>query len=79
MLLATFASNLGRVQQIINVARKHGRRVGVVGRSMVNNVKIATVGEFRKAVAEVTVGKSLAILVRRGDGSLYVPLKITGE
>lgn len=41
VLLATFASNLGRVQQIINVARKHGRRVGVVGRSMVSNVKIA--------------------------------------
>ncbi|RIK35680.1 MAG: ribonuclease J [Chloroflexi bacterium] len=41
VLLATFASNLGRVQQIINVARRHSRRVGVVGRSMVNNVKIA--------------------------------------
>ncbi len=41
VLLATFASNLGRVQQIINAARRHGRRVGVVGRSMVNNVKIA--------------------------------------
>jgi ribonuclease J len=41
ILLATFASNLGRVQQIINVTRKHNRRVGVVGRSMVNNVKIA--------------------------------------
>lgn len=42
VLLATFASNLGRVQQIINAARNHGRRVGVIGRSMVNNVKIAT-------------------------------------
>ncbi len=41
ILLATFASNLGRVQQIINAARNHGRRVGVIGRSMVNNVKIA--------------------------------------
>ena len=41
ILLATFASNLGRVQQIINVARRHKRRVGVVGRSMVNNVRIA--------------------------------------
>ncbi|MCB0151008.1 MAG: ribonuclease J, partial [Caldilineaceae bacterium] len=41
ILLATFASNLGRVQQIINVARRHDRRVGVVGRSMVNNVRIA--------------------------------------
>jgi ribonuclease J len=41
VLLATFASNLGRVQQIINVARRHGKRVGVVGRSMISNVKIA--------------------------------------
>jgi ribonuclease J len=41
VLLTTFASNLGRVQQVINVARRHGRRVGAVGRSMVNNVKIA--------------------------------------
>lgn len=41
VLLATFASNLGRVQQIINAARRHGRRVGVIGRSMVSNVKIA--------------------------------------
>jgi ribonuclease J len=41
VLLATFASNVGRVQQVINVARRHGRRVGVIGRSMVNNAKIA--------------------------------------
>ena len=42
VLLATFASNLGRVQQVIHAAKRQGRRVGVVGRSMVNNVKIAT-------------------------------------
>lgn len=41
VLLATFASNIGRVQQIITAARAHGRRVGVIGRSMVNNVRIA--------------------------------------
>ena len=41
VLLATFASNIGRVQQIINMARKHDRRIGVIGRSMVNNVRIA--------------------------------------
>jgi ribonuclease J len=41
VLLTTFASNLGRVQQVIDAARRHGRRVGVVGRSMISNVKIA--------------------------------------
>ena len=41
ILITTFASNLGRVQQVINVARRHGRRIGPVGRSMINNVKIA--------------------------------------
>ncbi|OZA30745.1 MAG: protease Do [Hydrogenophilales bacterium 17-61-9] len=45
----------------------------------VNNIKIATVAAFRKAIAAVPAGKSVAILVRRGDGSLYIPLKITGE
>ncbi|MEM7131275.1 MAG: ribonuclease J [Chloroflexota bacterium] len=42
VILATFASNVGRVQQIINVARRNGRRVGVTGRSMINNTKIGT-------------------------------------
>jgi len=41
VILATFASNISRVQQIITISRKHGRRVGMIGRSMVNNVKIA--------------------------------------
>lgn len=41
IILATFASNISRVQQIINVSRRYNRRVGVIGRSMVNNVKIA--------------------------------------
>ena len=42
VLLATFASNLSRVQQVINVAMRHGRKVGVTGRSMVNNTRMAT-------------------------------------
>ena len=45
----------------------------------VNNSKIASIEAFRKAIAAVPAGKSVAILVRRGDGSLYIPLKISGE
>jgi serine protease Do len=45
----------------------------------VNNGKLATVEAFRKAIAAVPAGKSAAILVRRGDGSLYIPLKISAE
>ena len=41
VILATFASNISRIQQVINVARLNGRRVGVIGRSMVNNVRMA--------------------------------------
>lgn len=41
VILATFASNISRVQQIITISRKHGRRVGMIGRSMINNAKIA--------------------------------------
>ena len=41
VIVATFSSNISRVQQVIDVARQHGRRVAVVGRSMVSNVRIA--------------------------------------
>ncbi len=41
VLITTFASNLGRVQQVIDAARRDGRRIGAIGRSMVNNIKIA--------------------------------------
>ena len=41
VIVATFASNISRIQQVIEMAERHNRRVGVVGRSMVNNVKMA--------------------------------------
>ena len=42
VILATFASNISRVQQVINVATRHGRKVGVTGRSMIQNTRMAT-------------------------------------
>jgi len=41
IIVATFASNVDRVQQIINSAQKYGRRVVIEGRSMVNIVNVA--------------------------------------
>ena len=41
IIIATFASNVDRVQQIINTAYKYGRKVIVEGRSMVNIITIA--------------------------------------
>ena len=42
LIIATFASNVDRVQQIINSAYKYGRKVIVEGRSMVNVINIAS-------------------------------------
>ena len=42
IIVATFASNVDRVQQIINSAQKYGRKVIIEGRSMVNIITTAS-------------------------------------
>ncbi len=42
IIITTFASNIDRIQQIINVAAKYGRKVAVTGRSMENAMRVST-------------------------------------
>ncbi|MFN2483385.1 MAG: ribonuclease J [Candidatus Limnocylindria bacterium] len=41
VIVATFASNIGRIQQVIDAAAEHGRRMIALGRTMEQNVAIA--------------------------------------
>src|SRR5438067_725213 len=41
IIVASFASLISRIQQVIDAAVRHNRRVAVVGRSMINNVSMA--------------------------------------
>ena len=41
IIVATFASNISRIQQVIDTAIKYDRQVAIVGKSMVDNVKMA--------------------------------------
>lgn len=42
IMVATFSSNIHRIQQIINAVYMYGRKVAIIGRSMVNAVKTAS-------------------------------------
>ncbi|MBU1395771.1 MAG: DegQ family serine endoprotease [Gammaproteobacteria bacterium] len=66
------------VEEVTGDAARAGIRVGDVILA-VNNGRVATVEAFRREIAAIPKGKSAAILVRRGEGSLYIPLKISGE
>ncbi len=63
IIVATFASNVDRVQQIFNAARDHGRKVVVMGRSMINVVNTA----METGYLEIPEG----ILIEIGDVNDY--------
>lgn len=68
--VATFSSNIYRIQQIINLAIKYGRRVATVGRSIENNLEAAS------RVGKLTFPKSVFIdiekIVDLDDGEVLV-------
>jgi ribonuclease J len=41
IIIASFASLISRIQQVVNAAHKHGRKVAITGRSMRKNTKMA--------------------------------------
>ncbi|MFC1945549.1 ribonuclease J [Chloroflexota bacterium] len=49
VIVTTFSSLISRIQQVVDAAHKHGRKIFVVGRSMTNNVKMAREYGYLKA------------------------------
>lgn len=56
IIVATFASNVDRVQQIINCACKYGKKVVVEGRSMVNTISTAAELGYIKIPENTLIG-----------------------
>jgi ribonuclease J len=57
VIVATFASNIARIQQVLDAAGSFGRKVAVVGRSMEQNFRIATDLGYLVFPAGQVVGK----------------------
>ncbi len=55
IIIATFSSNVHRVQQIIDTSARHGRKVAITGRSMLNIVSAATELGYMNVPAGVLV------------------------
>ena len=53
VIVATFASLISRIQQVIDAATKHDRRVFITGRSMLDNVKMAIDQGYLSATGDV--------------------------
>ena len=60
VMIATFASLISRIQQIINAAVKYDRKVTVVGRSMINNVNMALKMGYLDAPPDTVIPMSKA-------------------
>ena len=58
VMVATFASLISRVQQVVDAAARHGRKVAIVGRSMADNVNMAAEMGYLTIPAGTLVGLS---------------------
>lgn len=55
IMVATFSSNIHRIQQIVNAAARYGRKVAIIGRSMLNAVKTSMELEYLNIPANVLI------------------------
>ena len=69
IVISTFSSNVHRVQQIIDISARHGRKVAVTGRSMLNIVGAAVELGYMKVPKDV--------LIDIGDIKRYKPEQLT--
>jgi len=60
VMVATFASLVSRVQQVVDAAQRHGRKVSIVGRSMVDTVAVATELGYLTIPPEILVPMSVS-------------------
>ncbi len=58
IIVGTFASHLNRVQQVISIAERYGRKVFIEGYSMKNNVEIARNTKYLKVKPDTIVSSS---------------------
>jgi serine protease Do len=42
-----------------------------------NNTEVTTVEQFNKTLSGISNGKTVAVLILRGESTLYVPIKVT--
>ena len=78
VIVACFASHVHRVQQVLDVAAKHGRRVALVGRSMVRNMGIAADLGLLDLPAGLLVDIDDALALP-DDGAIFVSTGSQGE
>ncbi len=78
IILATFASLIARIQQVIDIADRHKRRVAILGRSMVKNVEIALELGYLKDQNRVLIDEKSAQSVEPGR-IVYIVTGSQGE
>lgn len=58
VLIATFASNIHRVQQVVDICEKLGKKIGLFGRSMHSNCRIAEVLGYLRLPQDIKIDES---------------------